>query len=131
MTRVAPRLVGGFGREPDEGRDPGLSISLNVVQDSSDARPSSRRRVPRGAAAETLVGIVASMSSHDRPHVGQFIGNLRQLREKLTDLDARDVCFGGAELVPQVVQIAPFKEHYLKTRTERQAEEDKRLGYDL
>ncbi len=28
-------------------------------------------------------------------------------------------------------QIAPFKEHYLKTRTERQAAEDARLGYDL
>lgn len=28
-------------------------------------------------------------------------------------------------------QIAPFKEHYLNTRTERQAEEDARHGYDL
>ncbi len=28
-------------------------------------------------------------------------------------------------------QIAPFKEHYLETRTARQAEEDARLGYDL
>ena len=28
-------------------------------------------------------------------------------------------------------QIAPFKKHYLKTRTDRQAAEDKRRGYDL
>ena len=60
-----------------------------------------------------------------RPDDGEFVHHLSQKRHVLTDFDARDICFNGFELTPDVGWGIRFHvKHVLMTWTAREEDHD-------
>lgn len=126
IARVVGRVLHA-GREADVGALP-ARWPLELRHHRAKLWPATLRLSLVAAAGHALKRIVGPGRSHDRPHNRQLVGDLRQLRHQLADLDPRHIGGDRAKLPADLRgRIGLEVDHVLVRRPARQEDHDHRL----